>query len=120
MPVIPLLAASVLCQAGYYYSSVRAYEGGDFFLVYPVSRGTTPVLVMLWATLFLHEHPHPVGLLGILLIVLGVTITSGLWRLLHRAPTRGPLKIGSLNAAFLVALFISGYSTLDGAAVKRC
>ncbi|BCM90732.1 hypothetical protein IAD21_02592 [Abditibacteriota bacterium] len=120
LKIWPLLLASVVCQAGYYHSLARAYQHGDFSLVYPVARGTAPALVLLWATLFLHERPHPAGLVGIFLIVIGVTVVGGLWRVLSRGLNQHTLKIESLSAAFLVGLFISGYSTLDGAAVKQC
>ncbi|RYD97054.1 MAG: hypothetical protein EOP50_06065 [Sphingobacteriales bacterium] len=120
LSIWPLLSASVVCQACYYYSLARAYQGGDFSLVYPVSRGTAPVLILLWSVLFLHERPHPVGLFGIFLIITGVTVAGGLWQLLRRGSNRAALKVESVTAAFQVALFISGYSTLDGAAVKQC
>ncbi|RYX85402.1 hypothetical protein EON83_05405 [bacterium] len=120
LAVWPLLAASVACQACYYYSLAKAYQHGDFSLVYPVSRGTAPVLVLLWATLFLHERPQPTGLVGIGLIVVGVAVTGGLWQLLQGGASRPALNTASLAAAFQVALFVSGYSTLDGAAVKQC
>jgi drug/metabolite transporter (DMT)-like permease len=145
----PFLLASTACQAGYYYALTSAYRDGDFSLVYPIARGTAPVLVLLWSTLFLHEQARPLGLVGIALIVLGVATVGGLWQRLRRVPralqlskTPGPpavedaasqaalalengagvtrWKLGGLGAAFLVALCVSGYSTIDGAAVKRC
>ena len=117
--VAPYFVASALCEAGYYYSLTWAYRDGDFSLVYPIARGSAPVLVLLWATLFLHERPQPLGLLGIFLIVLGVAVAGGLWQFVGNATKRRAVKIAGLRAAFLVALFISGYSTLDGAAVKH-
>ena len=116
----PFLAASAACEAGYYYALTWAYRDGDFSLVYPIARGTAPVWVLIWATIFLHERPQPLGLLGIFLIVLGVAVTGGLWQWLRDVAQRGVGKIGGLRAAFLVALFISGYTTFDGAAVKHC
>ena len=116
----PLLAASIVCQAAYYYSLTRAYHISDFSLVYPVARGTAPIFVLVWATLFLNERPHPAGLLGILLIVIGVSVTGGFWQMLRRISRNGASKTQGLRAAFWVALCISAYSTLDGAAVKSC
>ncbi len=119
----PFLLGSALCDAGYYYALTWASRDGDFSLVYPIARGTAPVFVLWWATLFLHERPQPAGLLGIFLIVVGVTIVGGFWQhlraTLQQNAQRSAVKIEGLRAAFLVALFISGYSTLDGAAVKH-
>ncbi len=68
---------------------------------------------------FFARAPDPAGLLGIFLIVLGVAVAGDLWKFVGSAAKRRAVKIEGLRAAFLVALFISGYSTLDGAAVKH-
>lgn len=113
----PLMAASVACQTGYYFSLARAYRHSDFSLVYPVARGAAPVLVLLWAALFLAERPKPAGLAGVAIILLGVVVVGGITRL--RASGKSLQETGIL-AALQVAVFISGYTALDGAAVKGC
>ena len=84
-------------------------------------------MLALWAVLFLGERPSPGGVLGIATILCGLVVLGGapLWSRLagirtptghgwrNCAPTRGS------GSAFLVAFFISVYSTLDGAAVRQ-
>lgn len=112
----PLVLASVLMEVGYYAVLSAAYTDADFSLVYPMGRGAAPALIALWSVLFLGEHLTPAGLLGLGLIVAGLLVLGGsalLRRDGHRPPLRGILL------ALVLALFISIYSVIDGAAVKH-
>ena len=51
----PWLAASGLIHAGYKLFLIRAYEHGDLSQIYPLSRGSAPVMSAFIATLFLGE-----------------------------------------------------------------
>ena len=142
--VWPLVGASAVVYVAYYGCLARAYGDGDFSLVYPIARGTAPAMLALWAALFLGERPSPGGVLGIATILCGLIVLGGapLWSRLassragdgkgvradadsaigtpaghrwHRLRAHGR---GS-GSAFLVAFFISVYSTLDGAAVRQ-
>ncbi|HBE29035.1 MAG TPA: hypothetical protein DDW25_09125, partial [Ktedonobacter sp.] len=70
--VWPLVICSGLVEAVYYITLTRAYEHGDFSLVYPMARGTAPAFLVLWAVLFLGERPRPAGFAGLTLLVLGL------------------------------------------------
>src|SRR5829696_8697482 len=50
----------------------RGYRTGDLSLVYPLARGTGPLLSTIAAIAFLGERPGPVALAGAGLIVLAV------------------------------------------------
>jgi len=54
----------------------RGYRVGDLSVVYPVARGTGPLLSVLAAVLVLGERPGPLGLLGAFLVVAGVLVIS--------------------------------------------
>src|SRR5215210_251919 len=41
----PYAVSSALVEAAYFIALIRAYEYGDFSLVYPIARGTAPVLL---------------------------------------------------------------------------
>ncbi|RIK36480.1 MAG: hypothetical protein DCC55_27225 [Chloroflexi bacterium] len=108
---------SAAFQLLYYLMLGFAYNSGDFSLVYPIARGTAPVFIALWAVLLLHESIPWTGLLGLATIVFGILlIGGGSWRGWFDWKIRPSLGTA---APFLVALCISGYSVIDGAAVKQ-
>ena len=109
----PYVLASGLAEAGYSLALTRAYALGEFSQVYPLARGTAPALLALWAALFLGERPTPAGLIGLALLLLGLLVVGGL---LGRPRRRA--GGAALLAALGVALAISIYSVIDGAAVQ--
>jgi drug/metabolite transporter (DMT)-like permease len=117
LSVWPLLLSSAFVEAVYYIALLRAYEHGDFSLVYPMARGTAPALLAVWAALFLGERPTLLGVIGISLLVLGLIVVGGkVWWSLRKV---AKLSTNALCIALGVALCISIYSTIDGAAVHR-
>jgi uncharacterized membrane protein len=68
----PFVVATIAIHALYFVLLGRAYEHGDLSLVYPIARGTGPLLVPLFAVPFLGERLSLVGALGIGLILVGV------------------------------------------------
>lgn len=114
--VLPILLLSAVFEAGYYLTLMRAYQQGDFSLVYPIARGTAPLWISLWAVIFLHEQISLLGAAGIFLIVVGlVAIGKGS----QTANSSVKISWQSILLALLVALFISFYSSLDAFAVKQ-
>lgn len=132
--VWPYALSSAVCEAAYYATLATAYRDGDFSLVYPLARGTAPALLMVWSLAWLGETPRLGGLLGIAVVLLGLMVLGGsnVWQKRQGAQhrTHGPLSgerlslsrslnSGSIGLSLLVALFISLYSAIDGAAVKH-
>ncbi len=112
----PYVISSALTEAMYYLVLIRAYQYGDFSLVYPMARGAAPVLLTLWAVLFLGEHPSPLGLLGIAVLVCGLLIVGGTtW---WRERKTSSLAKAALGLALATACCVSIYSAIDGAAVR--
>ena len=115
--VWPYLVSSALLEAIYYITLIRAYENGDFSLVYPMARGAAPAFLLLWTTLFLGERPRLFGIVGIALLVLGLIVVGGkTWWTLRK--TAG-LNKSALALALGVACCISIYTAIDGAAVHH-
>ena len=113
----PYLLSSALVETIYYITLIRAYENGDFSLVYPMARGAAPAFLLIWATLFLGERPRFFGLIGIALLVFGLIIVGGkTWWTLRK--TSGFSK-SALALALGVACCISIYTAIDGAAVHH-
>ena len=105
----PYLIASAVIHVGYNLSLVRTYRSGDLGQTYPISRGSSPVLVALGAAIFAHET------LGIL-SYLGIALVSG--GILFLAFQRGKIRIDYLPAAFTTGVLIAAYSVVDGIGVR--
>jgi drug/metabolite transporter (DMT)-like permease len=98
---------------GYFVVLQRGYAVGDLSLVYPLARGTGPLLATVGAVILLGERPGAVAVSGILLITLGVF-------LLTREPGgfRGPgLGLGVVYG-LLTGVFIAAYTLWDKHAVS--
>jgi drug/metabolite transporter (DMT)-like permease len=105
---------------GYYRSLLAGYRHADLTVVYPVARGTGPLLTVIAAVLLLGERPGWLGALGVAGVCGGVFVLAGGPRLLR--PVNDDAQHARLLAGLrwggLTGLFIAGYSVLDGYAVK--
>lgn len=115
-PAWPFLIASALTEALYMVALAAAYNLSDFSLVYPIARGAAPAFLALWALLLLGERPTVAGAAGLALVVAGLMLV-GSNELLQQRTTTTVRPVG-VALALGIALLISIYSTLDGAAVK--
>jgi drug/metabolite transporter (DMT)-like permease len=117
----PYALISGALEAAYMVTLSSAYYRGDYSLVYPISRGAAPAFLVVWAVVFLHETPSIYGIAGIIMIVAGlIVVSNSAFQLDSRAPrsaARNNTK--GILLALMVALFISFYSVIDGAAVKQ-
>src|SRR5262245_17906451 len=74
------LAAVVsgLIHTAYFVILQRGYAVGDLSVVYPLARGTGPMLSVVAAIWLFHERPSGIALAGAAAVVLGVWIIGGL------------------------------------------
>lgn len=105
----PWLVGSSLLQVGYSCFLVVAYRHGDLGQIYPVVRGSVPVLVTLGGYLFLSQRLELTQLAGVGLIACGI---MGL------AIGKSRASAASLLCAVLAALFIAAYATVDARGVR--
>ncbi|MEC3862172.1 hypothetical protein VK792_12835 [Mesobacterium sp. TK19101] len=108
---VPYIAASTAIHWGYYWLLTVAYRLGDLSLVYPIARGSAPLLVALGAQIFTGEHLPPLAWAGVGVVSLGIF-------LLALRPRGGALPLSGMGAAALVALLITAYSIVDGTGVR--
>ena len=108
---LALLGTAVL-HVGYSLALQAGYRSSDLSLVYPIARGSGPLLSFVGAALLLGERPTWLAAVGLVLIVVGILLAAGLTREPHRAP-----KVG-IFFGLLTGLFIAGYTVNDGWAVK--
>jgi drug/metabolite transporter (DMT)-like permease len=112
--VLPYALLSAVLEAAYYLTLTYAYGIGEFSMVYPTARGTAPLLLVVWSTLFLGQYPSVLGVLGIGLMVLGIIIIGN--------PAKKIRTVRYRNWPFVVALsvavIVSAYTVVDGKAVQ--
>lgn len=106
----PYLVASALLQALYLLTLTTAYRHGDLSRLYPVMRGTAPVLVTVVSVLVLNEQLSVSAWLGLTVLVAGI----GLLAVGRGLPRRGD----GLGLAVLTGVLIAGYTISDGVGVR--
>lgn len=102
----PWLALSILLHCGYCLFLGRAYRLGEFGQVYPLARGSAPLLTLLLGALILGEWPGFSAAVGALVLVSGVLLMA--WR--------GGIRLApaALTAVLVTALFTASYTLSDG------
>ncbi|WP_298933823.1 EamA family transporter [uncultured Ramlibacter sp.] len=114
------IAASSALHTLYYLTLLRGYRKADLTVVYPLARGSGPLLSSLVAIFVLGEHISLVGLAGIVGVVGGVFLIAGgpaLLRTAHDPAARIRLHKG-MRYGLLTGAFIASYTVVDGYAVK--
>lgn len=115
-----LLGASALLHTGYYLMLLRGYRKADLTVVYPLARGSGPLLSSFAAILLLGEELTALGAAGIAGVVGGVFLIAGgpaLWRRSQDPAARERVHKGMFYGV-LSGTFIAGYTVVDGYAVK--
>lgn len=115
-----LVTASGIANLVYFNVLLRGYRVSDLTVVYPVARGTGPLISAFGAMLLLGEPLTATGLAGILAITFGVFMIAGgpgLWRAAHDLARRERVRAGLLYGAITGGL-IAVYTLVDGYAVK--
>ena len=107
---------SIFTEAVYFITLSYAYHDNEFSLVYPVARGSAPAFLALWSFVFLHEKLTSGGLIGLGMIIGGLLII-GVSTLLRSHVSH--LHFKGIAIALFIALLISIYTTIDGAAVRH-
>jgi drug/metabolite transporter (DMT)-like permease len=115
-----LLAASAVLHTLYYIVLLRGYRKADLTVVYPLARGSGPLLSSMAAILFLGERISTLGAAGIAGVVVGVFLIAGgpgLWRATHDPAQRKRIHKG-MAYGLITGVFIASYTVVDGYAVK--
>ncbi|MGC1570524.1 MAG: EamA family transporter, partial [Pseudolabrys sp.] len=72
----PWLIASVIVHLCYFASLIESYRTGDLGQVYPIARGSAPLMTAAATTVFIGEKLSLVGWTGIFSLVAGVLLLS--------------------------------------------
>jgi len=105
----PWIAASAIIHAGYKLFLIRAYEHGDLSQIYPLARGSAPVMSAIAATFYIGEALAPSKAAAIVCIAGGVLLMS----------MRGGADFRRMPAqavlwALGTACFTASYTIVDG------
>lgn len=113
--VAAFIAASSALHLGYSICLLRGYHVADLSVVYPVARGTGPLMASAGAFLWLAEVPSAFGILGICCVVVGILLiaTQGNWRKFAQ-----PQAWIGIRWGLLIGIFIASYSLTDAYSVK--
>ena len=107
---IPYIIASGLLELTYIALLAAAYERVPLSIVYPVARGTAPVLVLVLGALLLGIHPSGGQVVGILVVAAGVMIVRGIGR---------DVSAGQLILPLAVAVTIASYTLVDRSGIQH-
>lgn len=114
------VVASGIIHVLYYVVLLRGYRNADLTVVYPMARGSGPLLTSLVAIVLLGEQITVFGAAGIVGVVAGVFFIAGgpaLFRAAHDPVKRAGVRKGMLYG-LLTGVFIASYTVVDGYAVK--
>jgi drug/metabolite transporter (DMT)-like permease len=104
----PYLVTGIVLHFGYQLFLLKSYEHGDLTKVYPIARGTAPLLVGLFSLIVLGVELSNAKILSI--IIIGVAVIS----LAFGQKSDGQKRHSASTFALITGLFIASYSLIDG------
>jgi drug/metabolite transporter (DMT)-like permease len=109
----PWLLASIVIHVFYFAALIESYRTGDLGQVYPIARGSAPLMTAGAATVFVGEPLSALGWSGIVALAAGVILLSA----------RGGRELAEIDRravgfALATALTICAYSVVDGIGVR--
>lgn len=111
-----IFAGAVLVHSIYKTAQALAYDAGSFTFVYPIMRGTSPLVTMLVASIVFTEHYGLSQWLGVLLLSSGIFLLS-LINLRAVVPSGKP-PLRAVALALLTGLTIAAYTTYDAWGIR--
>lgn len=105
----PFIFVSAFLQFAYFQLVAGAYRAGDIGLVYPLMRGTAPLLVAMTSGVVLGEHLTTTAMIGVLVISAGVLTLA----FESRHGGRHAILLALANA-----IVIATYTFVDGAGAR--
>ena len=112
---LALSVASGLLEALYFGFLASAYRRGDLSLVYPLARGSAPLLSVAIGVVLLNERLGPIGYLGVAALLTGILTLQRPWQYLTAA---GRASGGAAGFALLTGITIASYSAVDRVGVR--
>ena len=115
---VPFIAASAALELVYFVLLARAYAGGELSVVYPVARGSAPVVVLVFSAVALEESVPLGAVVGVLAVAAGVVLV-GLGALHFRFAAESAQARRDLLFGLAIGAVIASYTVVDSEAVER-
>jgi drug/metabolite transporter (DMT)-like permease len=102
-------------EALYFFLLAAAYGRGDLSLVYPLARGSAPVLAVIVGVVVLGERLPPLAAVGVTCALVGIIAVARPWRVVGAA---GVEHRGAVGFALATGATIAAYSAVDRVGVR--
>jgi uncharacterized membrane protein len=106
---------SGIIEAAYFIFLSAAYRRGDLSLVYPLARGSAPLIAVVVGITLLGERLGPLAAVGVVLLLAGILLVGRPWRVLVAS---GHADRGAVGFALLTGATIAAYSAVDRVGVR--
>jgi len=105
----PYIVASAIIHVAYFVALAEAYRWGDLSQVYPIARGTAPLLTAALASLWLNEALGSNGWAGVIVLAAGILLLT-----VKGARKLAPFDRRAVAFALATSLTITAYTLVDG------
>lgn len=109
----PYLIASLVLHLGYYVALAEAYQTGDLGQVYPIARGSAPLMTAVGSVLLVGENLNLFGWAGVIVLMAGVMLLS-----LRGGRALAAFDRRAVGFAFATAVTIAAYTLVDGVGAR--
>lgn len=110
-----LAIASGVVEAIYFVCLSAAYSRGALSLVYPLARGSAPLLAVAVGILVLGERLVPLAAVGVACLLIGILLVARPWQAFESA---GAAQRGAIGFALATGASIAAYSAIDRLGVR--
>jgi drug/metabolite transporter (DMT)-like permease len=115
---LAMMAGTGILHVIYFVLLQRSYRVSEFSLVYPLARGTGPLVTALAAVTLFGERLAPLQFAGIAIIVLAIFVIAGGHANYSSAPAATRSLRRSLGYGIMTGLAIASYTLWDKQAVS--
>lgn len=115
---IPFIPASAVFELCYFVLLARAYDSGEVSVVYPIGRGSAPVVVLVFSAIALGEAVPAGAVVGVLVVASGV-ILVGLGVFRTEVGTKSALPRRDVLFGLAIGAVIASYTLVDSKGVER-
>jgi uncharacterized membrane protein len=110
-----LAIASGVVEAIYFVCLSAAYSRGALSLVYPLARGSAPLLAVAVGIFLLGEQLVPLAIVGVACLLIGILLVARPWQALQAG---GAAQRGAIGFALATGASIASYSAIDRLGVR--
>ncbi|HMJ95868.1 MAG TPA: EamA family transporter, partial [Thermoleophilaceae bacterium] len=115
---IPFIAGSAALELAYFVLLARAYAGGEVSVIYPIARGSAPVVVLVFGAIALSQSVSLGAAAGVLIIAAGVLLVGfGAFPFRFARESATPLRDVWFGLA--IGVVIASYTLVDSEAVEH-